>query len=300
MKETNNILVGGFLCIVAYIFLSAMSAISKHLQDLGFSVFHVLFFSFFFTFIFSLPWIFKQGLKTAFKTKFPFIIVSRSVLGFAAFSILFLSVKQIPLVDSLTLFNTAPLWVPFLAFIFLKERFSYKTLLCIVLGFLGIILVIHPRVAAMNFIGDAEALLAGLGASFVIVIMRFLKEEEHQRVVLYYGIISTVISFFFIYNSWKMPEGVEWLLLVGAGICMYSMQMLATQAFHYAKATVLGPLSYSSIIASGVIGLIFWDQVPTLTSIAGMLVVIVSGILILFLGIKEERIKPDMHHHHIP
>jgi drug/metabolite transporter (DMT)-like permease len=77
------------------------------------------------------------------------------------------------------------------------------------------------------------------------------------------------------------------------------MQMLATKAFHYAKASILSPLSYSSIIASGVIGLVIWDQFPAFTSIAGMLVVIVSGILILFLGIREERIKPEMHHHHI-
>jgi len=152
----------------------------------------------------------------------------------------------------------------------------------------------------MNYIGDTEALLAGLGVSFVIVIMRLLKDEEHQRVVFYYGMISSVIGLFFILNSWKTPEGIEWLLLIGAGVCMYSMQMLATKAFHYAKATILGPLSYSSIIASGVIGLIFWDQMPTLISIAGMLVVIVSGILILFFGIREERIKPEMHHHHIP
>ena len=152
----------------------------------------------------------------------------------------------------------------------------------------------------MNYLGDTEALLAGIGASFVIIIMRFLKDEEHQRVVLYYGIISTVASFFFVINTWRMPIGIEWLLLIGAGICMYSMQILATKAFHYAKATVIGPLSYSSIIASGVIGLVVWEQVPTLTSIAGMFVVIVSGLLILYLGVKEERIKVDTYHHHIP
>lgn len=300
MKTSNNVLFGGFLCIVAYVFLSVLSAISKHLQDIGYSVFQIIFFSFLFTFIFSLPWVFKRGLKTAFKTKYPVIILLRSVLGFAAFSILFLSVKEIPLVDSLTLFNTAPLWVPFLALIFLKENFTYKIFLCIVLGFLGIVLVIHPRFSAMNYLGDTEALLAGMGASFVIIIMRFLKDEEHQRVVLYYGIISTVASFFFVINTWRMPVGTEWLLLIGAGICMYSMQILATKAFHYAKATVIGPLSYSSIIASGVIGLVIWEQVPTITSIAGMVVVIVSGLLILFLGIKEERIKADTYRHHIP
>ena len=81
---------------------------------------------------------------------------------------------------------------------------------------------------------------------------------------------------------------------------MYSMQILATKAFHYAKATVIGPLSYSSIIASGVIGLVVWEQIPTLKSLAGMFVVIVSGLLILFLGIKEERIKADTYRHHIP
>jgi drug/metabolite transporter (DMT)-like permease len=210
MKTTSNTLIGGLLCVLAYIFLSGMSAISKHLQDIGFSVFQIIFFSFFITFILSLPWAFKRGLKTAFKTKYLSRIVYRSVLGFAAFSVLFLSVKQIPLVDSLTLFNTAPLWVPFLAFIFLKERFSYKTFLCIVLGFIGIILVIHPRFTAMNYLGDSEALLAGFGVSFVIVIIRLLKDEDHQRVVFYYGIISSVIGFFFILNSGKRPEGIEW------------------------------------------------------------------------------------------
>ena len=160
--------------------------------------------------------------------------------------------------------------------------------------------MIHPRFATMNYLGDSEALIAGFIASFVIVFIRLLKDEEYQRVVLYYGMISSVIGFFFILNSWKTPEGIEWLLLIGAGVCMYSMQMLATLAFHYAKATVLGPLSYTSIIASGVLGLIIWDHMPRLTSLIGMFIVIVSGILILILGIREERIKADTHYHNIP
>ena len=82
------------------------------------------------------------------------------------------------------------------------------------------------------------------------------------------------------------PSNLWAFFLVMGGI-MYLIQWLATIALHYARATVLGPLTYSSIIVSGIIGWMVWGQIPIFLTLVGMFAIIVSGILIVMFESRE-------------
>ena len=288
----KKIIRGALLFIMAYFLISIVSGLSKYLQkSQGFAPIELVFFNFFIVFSLSLPWVFRKGITNAFKTTRLKIILLRSVLGFACFLSFFIASHKIPLVNAVTLYNTAPLWIPICAIFMLKERFTKKVLLYIVSGFLGMIMIVHPHLQDMNIEGDLYALFAGIALAFLMILMRMLKEEPWQKIVLFYSIVSLVLSGIFVIPGFKMPQGIQWVYLLSMGVCMYLVLFLVTVALHFAKASTLSPLIYSSIIFSGIIGWVVWEQVPSIISLIGMVVIIISGILVLLVKAGEAEEK---------
>ena len=275
-------ILGGVLFAGAYCLLGVVSGISKYLQSKwGFPPAELTFFNYGILTMCVLPWVIKQGGLKALKTSnYPLILI-RSVLGFSAFLLFFTASHILPLVDAVTLLNTAPLWVPLFAMFVLGDRLSRKPALCILGGFIGMLLIMRPRIQGMNFTGDAVGLASGIMMATAIVIMSKLKHESWQRVSFHYGIVGVLLSSVFMIHSFKMPQGIQWLFFLAMGGITYLIQWFATVALHHAKAITVGPLSYSSIIVSGIIGWLVWGQIPTFLTIIGMFVVVISGILIV-------------------
>jgi drug/metabolite transporter (DMT)-like permease len=156
-------------------------------------------------------------------------------------------------------------------------------------------MVLHPRLRDMNIEGDLYGLFAGLALSFIMILMRMLKDEPWQKIVLFYSGASVILGGILMIPSFKMPQGAQWGYLLVMGICMYSVQYLITIALHFAKASTLSPLIYSSIIFSGIIGWVVWHHIPSPISLAGMLVIIISGILVLMFESDEaEEVEEEM------
>ena len=282
-------ILGGILFSVTYCLMGVVSGISKYLQSTwGFPSAELTFFNFAILGVCLLPWVIRQGGINALKTKNYFPIFLRSICGFLAFLSFFTASHMLPLVDAVTLFNTAPLWVPLLAMFIVKERLSRKSAFCILGGFIGMLLVMHPRIQGMNFAGDALGLLSGIMMASCIVIMRKLKEEPWQRVAFCYALLGAAMSFALLISSFKMPQGIQWVFFLVMGGCTYVMQWFGTIALHHAKAIVLGPLTYCSIIVSGIIGWLVWGSIPTLLTVVGMIAIVASGILILIFEKKEK------------
>jgi len=278
----NKTFFGAFLFVLGYFFISIISGLSKYLHDQGFSAVELTFFNFLVVAILSIPWALKQGPKKAFKTNNLRLILVRGLLGFTCFLAYFAATHKIPLVNAATFLNTAPLWVPICAMLILKERVTKKTLIFVFTGFLGMLLVLHPHLKDMNVEGDLYGLFSGFALAFILIIMRHLRNEPWQRVVLYYSIISTILSAIFVIPLFVMPEAGQLVYLLVMGLCMYFVQYLVTIALHYAKASTLSPLIYSSIIFSGIIGWAIWKHVPTPISLTGMFIIVASGILVLW------------------
>ena len=286
----DNIMLGGMLYMAGYLFFAVMSALTKSLQETsGFPTIEITFFSYIYVVVLCLPWMLREGIVKAFKSdNYPIILV-RTALGFTTFYLYFMVVFKIPLVNAVTLMNTAPFWVVLLAAIFLKERISRGTILCVIAGFIGVVLVVHPRLQGMNIQGYTLGIIVGAVSSGIVITRRILKNESWQRVILIYSVISTLVSGVIMIPVFKMPHGIEWFYISVVGVCMYLMQTLVMIAAKYAKASTLGPLSYISIVVSGIIGIIFWKHMPSPLTSIGIVIIIASGIMILVLGLREEK-----------
>lgn len=292
ITSKTNIFYGGSLCAAGYIFLACMSAASKYLQEIsGMPAIEITFFSYFFVFLGSLPWMMRTGLKNTFSSQHMHLVLMRTLLGVLTYYLYFITVDNMPLVTAVTLINTAPFWVAVIAAIVLRERVSKATMGYILVGFIGVILVINPSSESVNIPAVLLALMVGVLAASVIVCRRSLKNESWQRVVAVYSIVATLLTGVGMTPSFVMPKGGEWIFIICIGMSMYSMQALVQLAARHAKASTLGPISYTSIAVSGIIGWLVWGHVPSFFESVGIFVIITSGIMILVVGNKEEGAK---------
>ena len=62
---------------------------------------------------------------------------------------------------------------------------------------------------------------------------------------------------------------------------------LYTKAFSYAKASVVSPINYFSVVISGIIGWVIWSDIPTHTAMIGAIFVIAAALLSFYLSQKE-------------
>ena len=92
-----------------------------------------------------------------------------------------------------------------------------------------------------------------------------------------------------------MPTPQQAVLLVCAGIAGGVGQLLLTSCYRYADMSVIAPFEYVSLILTIIIGLVVFAEVPTLTMIGGALIIVASGIAVIwrehYLGLDRGKAR---------
>jgi drug/metabolite transporter (DMT)-like permease len=77
-----------------------------------------------------------------------------------------------------------------------------------------------------------------------------------------------------------MPEGTQWLFLVGMGLCGGIGHLMLIQAHRLAPAAALSPFVYTQIVWMIALGFLMFGDVPDLWTLIGAAVVIASGLFV--------------------
>lgn len=205
--------------------------------------------------------------------------LARGLAGVTAMYSYFYAIARLPLAEATLLNYSTPLFVPFIALLWLGEGVSARLGAAILTGFVGILLILKPGLELFTpvaLIGLASGLFAALA---VVGIRRLTRTEPAWRIVFYFSLTCTVISAVPLAWSWRTPEPQLWLLLIGMGAIASLGQLLLTRAYAHAPAAQVGPFSYSTIVFAAMAGWGFWGEVLDLLSLAGAALVCAGGIL---------------------
>jgi drug/metabolite transporter (DMT)-like permease len=89
------------------------------------------------------------------------------------------------------------------------------------------------------------------------------------------------------------PDATTAALLVGAGLVGGVGQVLLTEAYRHAEASVIAPFDYINMLWVVVAAYVAFGDVPTPVVLAGSAIVIASGVFVYWrerrLGILEAR-----------
>ena len=77
-----------------------------------------------------------------------------------------------------------------------------------------------------------------------------------------------------------MPQGLQWLYIVGVGIFATISQLLMTKAYSLTKAGIVGAISYSTIFFATIVGILLGDLIPDIWTFLGIILIVIAGVLV--------------------
>lgn len=222
-----------------------------------------------------IPMLLKHGFSFI-KTDKLWMHTWRSIVGLAAMYGFFYAIAHLKLSNAMVFSYSSPIFIPLIAYFFLKERISKGMIIAAVIGLMGVLLVAKPDQGVFNAIS-----FIGLGACFLsamafVTVRALTNTEPPERIVFYFCIFGTLISAIPMYWHWRVFTVKELALLITAGLLANISQIFMSYAYSLAPAGQIGPMNYIAIIFAGIWGFVFWHEIPDLYSILGISIILMA------------------------
>lgn len=211
------------------------------------------------------------------------IMILRGVFGFGALAMHFYAISELNLATAVILNYTAPIFAALFARLILGEKTTWPVNLAVAASFLGLYLLAAPQFET-KLIPLLIGILSGIFAALAYVMIRFGGENESPyTIIFYFTAISTLGSFPLMLSHVQWPNATEWVLLLSLSVGAFFGQVWLTQSIQNAPVSLVLPFSYLTPVFAALIGASVWREYLTLSSMAGGMLIILSGIVIYLL-----------------
>ncbi len=230
---------------------------------------------------------FLEGIKT----KNPMMHLSRVSAGVVGMFCGFGALRFLPLPDVTAIGFAAPLFTVVFSVFLLKEKVRYYRWLAVGAGFFGVGMIFSPHIfnsvkgleSASTLLGASIALIGALFAALAMIsVRRLAKVEKTSVIVFYFAVGSASMALLSAPLGWTLPTPADGALLVSIGLSGGIGQILLTQSYRYAEASVVAPFDYATLLWAIIFGWIFFADMPTWPMLAGAALVIAAGIYVIW------------------
>ena len=274
-----------FLSIIGF---SLMDVIVKWSVD--YPVGQVLFFRGFFGIIFYFFIIPRERLHDFYKTKRPGLHSLRCIAGLIAIIAIFIALRKLPLATVVSISFAAPIFTTIFSIFLLSEKVGIYRWLAVLVGFIGILIITEPGISNLN-IYYIFPIIFCLGLSYVAITLRQLSTTEPVWLIsLFFSIAITFLSFLTLPFGWVMPSFNHFLILSLVGIFGGVSNLWLSQSYKYSEVSLVTPLKYLTLVFAIIFGYFIWDEIPTIKTLIGAILVIVSTLIIFRREIYKKKI----------
>ena len=264
-----------FLSICAF---SLMDLIVK--WSVNYPIGQVLFFRGFFGIIFYFFVIPKNRLNNFYETKRLGLHFLRCFSGLIALVAIFIALRKLPLATVVSISFAAPIFTTIFSIFLLNEKVGIFRWLAVIIGFVGILIIAEPGISELNIFYIFPIIFC-LGLSYVAISIRQLSTTEPVWLISFYFSLSiTLLSFLTIPNGWVMPSIKDFIFLSMIGIFGGVANLWLSQSYKYAEVSLVTPLKYLALVFAIFFGYFIWGEIPTIKTLGGALLVIISTLII--------------------
>ena len=247
----------------------------------------------------------KRGLPTTQRHKLEYV---RGFFLFLSYTTHFMGLAALPLADIESIRFSAPLMITFLSVVLLGEKVGLPRWLALIVGFMGVFIIVRPGSTTFN-IGSISILLSVFFYALAIMITRKLQTTDSSATMSYHSslvyLAAAIIlvplalivgeipgahpSIAFLFRAWAVPTLLDGVIISGLGLVWAGGMYFMARAYSVALASVVAPFEYVSLPINVMWGFVIWQEIPTLTTLAGAFLTLFSGLYILY---REQRHRP--------
>ena len=229
-------------------------------------------------------------------TRRPIALMGRGVLMIASYTTYYLSLADLSLATTVSLWFTGPLFMVALSPLVVGERQGWRRWAAVLVGLVGVVVIAHPSngmswavalpVAAAIFyaIGQLTARRVGIGIPAPVI-------SWHQNFVYLIASIGLALilapfvegysgtgTLAFLIRPWLMPSLQDAALLGVCGLIAGIGSTLIVFAYRTAGPGAIGALEYTAMLWAVLWGWVFFGNLPTPLTLAGAALIVASGL----------------------
>jgi len=212
----------------------------------------------------------------------------RGVSQATAQAFLVIAFTMMPLAGAVAINFSSPLFATLVSMLVLKEEVGATRWAVLIVGFLGVLIVVHPGADSVQ-LGSLFALMnAVLFGSVTAAVRRMTVTESTETLTLYQmlfltGAFALLLPLGFIMPTWAVAG-----LMVLNGLANALGQFWWTRSLHLAPTSAVAPFNYFTLVWAIILGFLIWNDAPTTSLLIGSGIVVGSGFFLLW---RESRPK---------
>lgn len=250
----------------------------------------------------------KRGLPTTPQFKLEFF---RGIFLFLSYTTAMMGLAALPLAEVEAIRFSGPMMITLMSVVMLKEKVNSHRWLALIVGFIGVLFIVKPGSASFN-LGSVFVLISVLFYALTVMVTRKLQTTDSGATMAYFSSLVYLVaamvaaplaiaageipdahpSIAFLFRSWAMPTLMDGMVMAGLGLVWAGWTYCMARAYSLAQASVAAPFEYLSLPINIFWGLLIFQEIPTLTMLAGAVLTLLSGMYILYQDRRARQIEP--------
>ena len=219
-------------------------------------------------------------LRSILKTKQPVAQTFRGLLFISSLLMAIYSYTQVGLIVTHALMAVFPLLTVLFSGLFLKEEITRIKIVAVGVGFLGVTIIINPINLEFSLVSVLPLISAVTFAIYAVLTRKVASTDNTETSFFWVSLVSAIaitIPSPLFYKPIQFSD-LYFLIL----LCTFSLvgHFLLTNAYRHAEASVLQPFSYFHLFFASIVGIIFFRDPLTISTVAGGCLIVFGGILI--------------------
>ena len=194
-----------------------------------------------------------------------------------------------PIANATAILQAMPLVMTVIAAAVLKEKVGWRRWLAVAAGFVGMLMVVQPGMEGF----DANALYAVAALGFIALrdlSNRYISRDVPTVMVTFATMFAAMgmgAAMVLIDGFTRWPDAREIAILSAAAAFLSLGYYFITDAMRTGELSVVALFRYSIIVWAFVLGYFIWGDVPGLLRLAGIALIVSSGLFVIY----RERVK---------
>ncbi len=293
LTNISNVRAAQSAVLIGTLGFAAMDACSKQLVTLISPGALLLWRSVLIVAVLLVPLLVWRG-QALWRTTAPFTVGARALTMAATSLFIILALERLPFADVLAIYFVSPFLTALLAAAWLKDPLPLRTVLGCLAALVGVVLIMRPggATAVSGAWGYALPLLAAATSSLQDIFARKARGHAAPETLLIYSVLMSLgmgVALLALgvpakhFTAWWPPLAAwVWLGLaaLSGGISFYCM----IRAMQWAPPSATAPLRYLNLMWAGLLGALFWNEIPGLAALVGMGLILGAGIATAWAG----------------
>lgn len=202
----------------------------------------------------------------------------------------FTAVIYMPLAQVTAISFARTLFITLLAVLILKEIVDLKRWGATIVGFIGVLIVVQPRFDGIDFYAGL-AMISAVCVAVIMILTRILTKTESPITIMTYQSFGLTVAFAVpAIVFWETPTFLELVMMVLIGVLMSLAQYSNIKAYQHGEASAVQPMEYTRLIFAGLIGVFFFQEIPSIWTVAGSAVIFLGAVY----SVREMRRDKDV------